>query len=246
MKLIKNAWKLLLATTLASSFFLSGCVLDLDGTGGSSSGGGTSSSTGGGNSSSSDTTPVTGDYLLKDGASNYKIVLPDDADADEALAGERLQSLFKEATGYTLPIVTDNTISAIDEDDAYILIGDNDFALASNLVPAQADVKTTGYTIKTKDKSIYIAGAKSVGTLFGVYNFLGRILNYDYFAEDIYSLDKGVEELALRDYDMTVVPDCEFNTVTHTFLTAAKLKNYSMYAELTTPIRGKTGHGSLN
>ena len=181
MKLIKNAWKMLLATTLASSFLLSGCV----GGGDSTGGGGNSSSSNGGNSSSQDTTPVLGDYLLKDGASNYKIVLPDDADADEALAGERLQSLFKEATGCTLHIVNDNAISAINENDKYIFIGDNDFALANNLVPTQTEVKTTGYTIRTKDKSIYIAGGKSVGTLFGVYNFLGRVLNYDYYAEDI-------------------------------------------------------------
>ena len=67
---------------------------------------------------------ATADYLLKDGKSSYKIVLPDDADADEVLAGERMQSLFKEATGVTLPIVYDTQIAGIDSDDAYISIGD--------------------------------------------------------------------------------------------------------------------------
>ncbi len=236
MKFIKKAWKLLLITTLASSFLLSGCKNDTDGTGDSSSS----------SSSLPDQILMEGDFLLKDGVSNYKIVIPDDADADEALAGDKLQSLFKEATGFTLPIITDNAISAPDSDDRYILLGDNDFAVEKGMVPAAASVKTTGYTIKTVDKSIYIAGGKSVGTLFGVYNFLGRILNYDYFAEEIYSLDKGVSELSFFNYDVTVVPDCEYNTITHTFLTAAKLKNYSMYAVPTTAIRGKTGHGSLN
>ena len=233
MKNVKKSLALLLSIGLTTSFFLTSCTL------------GGNNSSGSESSSSQEEIEKTGDYLLKDGNSSYKIVLPDDADADEVLAGERLQSLFKEATDTFLPIVKDTEISAINSDDEYILIGDNDFAVENGMVPKQTDVKSTGYTIKTKDKCIYIAGGKSVGTLFGVYNFLGRILNYDYFAEEIYSLDKGVEELALYNYDVTVIPDCEFNTLSYSYLTAAKLKNYSMYAETTTSIRGRTGHGSL-
>ncbi len=233
MKNVKKSLALLLSIGLTTSFFLTSCTL------------GGNNSSGSESSSPQEEIEKTGDYLLKDGNSSYKIVLPDDADADEVLAGERLQSLFKEATDTFLPIVKDTEISAINSDDEYILIGDNDFAVENGMVPKQTDVKSTGYTIKTKDKCIYIAGGKSVGTLFGVYNFLGRILNYDYFAEEIYSLDKGVEELALYNYDVTVIPDCEFNTLSYSYLTAAKLKNYSMYAETTTSIRGRTGHGSL-
>ena len=233
MKFMKKALTMFLATTLTSSFFLTGCSTE------------SNSSTSGSNDSSSTIEVATGDYLVKNGVSSYKIVLPDDADSDELLAGERLQSLFKEGTGSYLPIVYDNEISGIDSNDKYILIGDNDFAIENGMVPKQTDVGTTGYTIKTKDKCIYVAGGQSVGTLFGIYNFLGRILNYDYFAEDIYSLDKGVKELSLYKYDVTVIPDCEYNTLTYAFLTPTKLRNYSMYAETTTPVRGKTGHGSL-
>lgn len=242
MKLMKKVWRLFLATSLSASFFVTGCSLFGNNSSDSSSG----NSSGGGNSSTQDEPMATSDSLLKNGKTSYKIVLPDDADADEVLAGERMQSLFKEATGAVLPIVYDCDISSVGSNDEYILIGDNDFAIQNDMVPAQTAVKSTGYTIKTKDKCIYIAGGKSVGTLFGVYHFLGRILNYDYFADDIYSLDKGVTELPLYDYNLTIVPDCEFNTLTHTFLTPAKLKNFSMYAETTTGIHGKTGHGSLN
>ena len=244
MKFMKNAWRWLLTTTLAASCLLSGCVGGGDNTGSSDSS--TGSGGGGDSSSSQGQTPVKGDYLFSDGTSDYKIVLPSDADADEALAGERLQSLFKEATGFTLPMVQDTAISTVGEEDRYIFIGDSGIAVEKGMVPNLTDVKSTGYTIRSQGKSIYIAGGRSVGTLFGVYNFLGRILNYDYYAEDIYSLDKGVKQLALHDYDVTVVPDCEFNTLSYTYLTPIKLKNYSMYAEVTTAIRGKTGHGSLN
>ena len=91
-------------------------------------------------------------YLLKGGVSPYKIVIPGDADTDELVAGERLQSLFKEATNVLLPIVQDTTLSTIDGDGEYILIGDNNFAIENDMVPQKADVKSTGYTIKTKDK----------------------------------------------------------------------------------------------
>ena len=184
-------------------------------------------------------------YLLKGGVSPYKIVIPGDADTDELVAGERLQSLFKEATNVLLPIVQDTTLSTIDGDGEYILIGDNNFAIENDMVPQKADVKSTGYTIKTKDKCVYIVGGSGVGTLFGVYNFLGHILNYDYFAPEIYSLDKGVKELSLYDYDVEVIPDCEYNTTDYKFLNSSMLKNFSMYAPETVNVRGRGGHGSL-
>ena len=93
MKNVKKSLALLLSIGLTTSFFLTSCTL-----------GGNNSSRNE-NSSPQEEIEKTGDYLLKDGNSSYKIVLPDDADADEVLAGERLQSLFKEATDTFLPIV---------------------------------------------------------------------------------------------------------------------------------------------
>lgn len=232
MKFIKKSLALLIVTCITTSFFLTSCS-ENENNGGSSGG------------SAQEEIEKTENYLLKNGISSYKIVLPEDADADEVLAGERLQSLFEEATNALLPVVQDTDVLSIDSDDEYILIGDNGFAIENNMVPQETDVKSTGYTIKTKDKCVYIAGGRSVGTLFGVYNFLGHILNYDYFAEEIYSLDKGVKELALYDYDVKVIPDCEFNTVIYGFLNSAKRKNYSMYMDEPVNVRGATGHNSL-
>ena len=94
MKLMKKVWRLFLATSLSASFFVTGCSLFGNNSSDSSSG----NSSGGGNSSTQDEPMATSDSLLKNGKTSYKIVLPDDADADEVLAGERMQSLFKEAT----------------------------------------------------------------------------------------------------------------------------------------------------
>ena len=73
MKFIKNALTLLMATSIASSFFLTSCTPS-----------GNNSDTGANNSSGSSTGTVepekTPDYLVKNGSSPYKIVLPDDAD----------------------------------------------------------------------------------------------------------------------------------------------------------------------
>lgn len=109
MKNVKKSLALLLSIGLTTSFFLTSCAL------------GGNNSSGSESSSPQEEIEKTGDYLLKDGNSSYKIVLPDDADADEVLAGERLQSLFKEATDTFLPIVKDTEISAINSDDEYIL-----------------------------------------------------------------------------------------------------------------------------
>ena len=176
MKFFKKALTVFMAICMTASFFMAGCSKDETEENEDNSG------------ATNEELESAGSYLLKNGASSYKILLPEDADTDEVLAGERLQSLFEEATNVLLPIVSDTDISSIDSDDEYILLGDNDFAVENDLVPQEKDVKATGYTIKTKDKCIYIVGGRSIGTLFGVYNFLGRILNYDYFTKDVYSL----------------------------------------------------------
>ena len=71
MKFVKKALTLLMATSMTTSLFLTACK-----------------DNGGENPAPSST-----DYLLKGGVSSYKIVLPNDADSDELLAGERLQSI---------------------------------------------------------------------------------------------------------------------------------------------------------
>ena len=73
-----------------------------------------------------DDTSYTDYVLAKDGKTDYSIVIGTDADKHEKFAAEELQNLFKEATGATMPIKTEDQVS-YSEDAKVISIGDNSF-----------------------------------------------------------------------------------------------------------------------
>ena len=82
MKFFKKALTVFMAICMTASFFMAGCSKDETEENEDNSG------------ATNEELESAGSYLLKNGASSYKILLPDDADTDEVLAGERLQSLF--------------------------------------------------------------------------------------------------------------------------------------------------------
>ncbi|MBQ8658520.1 MAG: DUF4838 domain-containing protein [Clostridia bacterium] len=191
---------------------------------------------------------ATSEKLLSRGASDFKIVYPSDANSEELMAVSELQLLFQEATDLKLPTVSDAAISEFDEEnDKYIFIGDNKFALEQELVPAAEKYGRSGHVIKSVGDSIFICGAYSAGTLFGTYRFLGYILNYDYFYKDIYHIDTGVADIPLMNYDVSIVYDIDFTRLVYGYTN--NIQNdfkHSNQAMQTTGMNGQTGHASVN
>lgn len=188
----------------------------------------------------------TNKYLLQRGKSDYKVVLPAQAEAKEALAADELVSLFAEATNEELQTVTDENI-AFNENDKYIFLGDTAVTVAQGLVPAQEELGTGGYIIKTVGNSIFITGTKQTGTLYGVYKFLEYILDYDYYYVDLYGMDKGVADIKLCNYDVSFVPDFKYGMICYGFLQdgSAETDRYSVEAAPSSPVNGGVGHASM-
>ena len=116
-------------------------------------------------------------YLIKDGLSNYKIVIPETAEGNEKNAAKELQAFIKEATGKELSIVSDSGLSA---GGRYISVGDTSFVPSAVKTVADAR-KSTGYVIKTVDDTIYLLGKTANGTLNSVYGYLNRALDFEYY-----------------------------------------------------------------
>ena len=72
--------------------------------------------------SSSSSLPVTAYAIAADGKSDYSIVIPEDASGDVTFAASELQTFFADATGITLPILSDTNLS-FDEDKPYFSLG---------------------------------------------------------------------------------------------------------------------------
>ena len=142
-------------------------------------------------------------YVVRRGKSDYKIVIPAAAEAPEKSAARELQYFFEEATGVQLPIISDREASAGGK---YFSVGKTSF-LPASVKSALGGLKSCGYTIKTADNNIYLVGPSANGTLYSVYGYLNREFGFEYYFTDVYSLDKGVGDLKLTDYNVKVNPD---------------------------------------
>ncbi len=145
-------------------------------------------------------------FMLEQGSTNYVVVMPQDPTSAEESAKSELTLLFKEATGISLPVIADTGLTH-NADNKYISIG-NTALLASSNVEISTNGKTkNGFQISTKDKTIYLIGGADNGVLMGTYEFLFRILNFEQFSADCYSLDKAVTEIPLYDFNVSDAPD---------------------------------------
>lgn len=197
----------------------------------------------------------TDDYILKDGKTDYTVVVPEDAGATVLLAKDELLRFFKEATGVSLAWKTDVGLT-YQESDKYISIGRTSLMEQAGVDAKEEELGTQGLRIATKGKTVFLTSAsdneamfESYGTLYAVYEFLADILNYDYFYTDCYSLDKNVKNVKLKNYDFKDVPDIKLRSGSYGYITSSPevMMRYRMsnHAALFIPMKGASGHNEM-
>ncbi len=159
--------------------------------------------------------------LVSEAKSDYKIVISAEDSAEINFAVKELQLFFKEATSVDLPVVIDSAVT-YSEDSHFISLGQNTVSKSAGLGTANKDVKKEGYLIKTVGKSIFIIGGDDFGTVCGVYGFLSREFNYEFYFTDTYDLDRGVIDVKLKDYDVLDEPDIDRMQAGHSFILSSK------------------------
>ncbi|MBQ3493012.1 MAG: DUF4838 domain-containing protein [Clostridia bacterium] len=151
----------------------------------------------------------TNDYLIYHAKSDYEIIVPEESDDNIMTAAVELQELFEEATKIFLPIKTDSQVDYTNNS-KFISLGNTDFFPESafeNLIKSE---KQQAFAIKTVDKSIFVQGNTTLATLYGVYELLNHLFNYEYCFTDVYSLDKNVTDLKLMNYQIVEIPDIDY------------------------------------
>ena len=208
---------------------------------GASSSAGTSS---GGNSTASLKEPIytdgvhvydyaeTNQYVVQNGQSDYKIVLPATPSSLEKLAADELVAFFEEATGVTLPVVSDSSIM-YNQDSKVICLGQNDYYKAAysfndELSTDGKNLEHDGFMIETVGNGIFIFGDFADGTLFGVYRYLAIEFNYDCYSNTAYYIDKDVENVTLKDFSVIDVPDYTFRSVRYSHIANNHPTKYRM------------------
>ena len=121
------------------------------------------------------------ELMVKNGSTEYKLLVPQEMSSKEKFAVDELVDIFKRATGITLQTVTDN--GTADFSNKYVSIGKTSYKEESGL-EMKKELKSGGYRIITKDNVIIVAGYKDKGTINGVYHLMEKLFNYDYLYKD--------------------------------------------------------------
>ena len=150
------------------------------------------------------TVQYTDTYLIKNGVSPYKIVLPSNATARLEFAAQELQYFFSLSTGVQLPIISDAEVQ--NQEGRYLSLGGTAIAADAGVAPTYEEVNGDGYRIKTHGDAVVMIGNSDDGTVYSVYGFLEKQFNLKLYTPDYYTYDT-VTEAFLIDFDWLNVPD---------------------------------------
>jgi len=148
-------------------------------------------------------------YLLKNGKSGYKIVIPEPpADYMKFVAGE-LQYFFKLSTGVELPIISEAAVT--DTKGKYLSLGNTKILRGSGLSVTAAELGRDGYKVETFGDAVIMAGATDEATGYAVYGYLGKQFNLRIYSEDVFTCDTPSDAF-LIDIHWTDLPDIPMRT----------------------------------
>ncbi|MBR3870496.1 MAG: DUF4838 domain-containing protein [Clostridia bacterium] len=140
------------------------------------------------------------------GKGYYHIVTNGKAHEAELYAASVLYQYLFKATGAIVPYFSD--VDRCPRRSPEIHIGADVRGIKTDVSHLTDD----GFVIKTRDEDIVIAGKTPRGTVYGVYHFLEKFINFKCFTKDIETFDK-VETLVVEDIDVCENPVFEYREV---------------------------------
>ncbi len=160
-----------------------------------------------------DSNDIEGKYLVKDGISDYAIVVNPNCTSYVDDARNELRLLFERATGWTLPVMfSDDESVTYSPTSKYICLGENALSTqafnAENFTYDKEELGRDGIRIKTLGESIFILpGTSDFGVLYGVYDFLEIYFGFDHYYRNANDITVVTGDVLLKDFDVIDVPD---------------------------------------
>ena len=109
--------------------------------------------------------------LILDGASDYKVVTADDPRGYEAYAGQELVKYFNQASAIELVTVKESEVT-VNDSSKLIIIGETEATQTAGVKADKNQFGARGFVVKQIESNVYIVGGDTMGTLYGVYEFL--------------------------------------------------------------------------
>ena len=167
----------------------------------------------------------TNEYVVKDGRTDYILVMPETYGVELKMAKDEFLHLFKLATGVSMVVSSDQGLT-YSEDCKYFSLGNTAVYEDSGLNLDLSNLKNYGARVVTKGKSVFLLSETESGVVNAVYAFMQATFNYEYYYRDTVEIDK-VSQLKLKNYDITDVPDIQDNIV-YTTMLDTKFSDYDM------------------
>lgn len=149
----------------------------------------------------------TDEYIVKNGKTDYVIVIPSNCSETIKTALEEFVWLFKKATGIELSSRKDNDTLQHSANTKYISLGETSLFKSSGIQIDKAALSWDGLRIVSKDSNIYLVGGSDRGTLYAVYTFMEINFHFEQYYKDCYEIDTGVSNVKFKNYDVTDIPD---------------------------------------
>ncbi len=185
--------------------------------------------------------------LVKDGATEYKIVTPINYSASVGFALNELRNILYESTGLNFQVITDQGIT-YDESKYYISLGDTSILKGSNIDYSFKKLNYDGCVVKLCGNQIILAGANSgseYGYINAVYDFLEMAINYQCYATTEIQFDK-TNYIPLMTYDSVNVPDIAIRSLSFYKLNSDTVANTYNAARMRTMQARGNGPETLN
>lgn len=144
------------------------------------------------------------DVLVKNGATNYVVVVPQRSDSLELLAAHTLQRYVEEATGASLPVVLENDYKA---NEKAIFLGETRWTDAE--IIRDNELLDDGFIVLTDRGNLYVYSLSPKGVLYGVYYFLEHYLGVRMFTPEAIVVPK-TSQLLLPRIDVVENPSFAF------------------------------------
>lgn len=142
--------------------------------------------------------------IVKNGESDYKIVVPKAGTVCEDFAAKELQTFIEQSTGAKLSIVSDDSVR-FSKYSSFISVGETSLLEDAKIDVKNSDLKLDGFIVKTIGKQVFICGARDRGTLYGSYDFLEKFLGVRFFTPEITRVPE-TENLKIPQTDVKEVP----------------------------------------
>ncbi len=154
-----------------------------------------------------DTDKVKG-YIVRNGAPNYTVIIPDGASECIRYAADELHDIVAECTGAYLPIREEGQY-LYSSASQVISLGQTSILDSYDHGFDYDVLNGDGFYLQTFDKSLFVAGETDRSVLYGVYEFVERFLGVKFLYYD-FTVYPKTETLPLYEMEIKSIPDFRY------------------------------------